>query len=65
MKNKTVNNKKLITSIISVVIIAGMAIQSFATNVDFEAFVKNHTHFLHSFYALLSPANSSLFGNSE
>ena len=46
MKNKTVNNKKLITSIISVVIIAGMAIQSFATNVDFEAFVKKDEYLM-------------------
>lgn len=37
---KNVNSKKLFSGIVSVIIIAGMAIQSFATNVDLEAFVK-------------------------
>ncbi len=38
--NRKMNFKKYITCIISVVIVAGMALQSFATNVDLEAFVR-------------------------
>lgn len=38
------NIKKFIPGLISVVIIAGMAIQSFATNVDMAAFVKKDTY---------------------
>lgn len=39
-----INFKKIAPGIISVVIIAGMAIQSFATNVDMAAFVKKDTY---------------------
>ena len=37
---RTINFKKLLPGLISFMIIAGMAIQSFATNIDLEAFVK-------------------------
>ena len=40
MKNKVIFDKKLITSLLSIIVVAGMAIQSFATNVDMAAFVK-------------------------
>ena len=39
-----INIKKLIPGMISMIIIAGMAIQSFATNVDLEAFVDLDTY---------------------
>ena len=44
MKNIIVNKKKIITSLVSFIIIAGMAIQSLATNVDMAAFVKKDTY---------------------
>jgi hypothetical protein len=44
MKNIIVNKKKTITSLVSFIIIAGMAIQSLATNVDMAAFVKKDTY---------------------
>lgn len=41
---KKINFKKIIPGFISFVIIAGMAFQSFATNVDMAAFVKKDTY---------------------
>ena len=45
--NNMINRKfkKLIPSLVSIVLIAGMAIQSFATNVDFAAFVNKDDFF--------------------
>lgn len=51
MKMKSFSKKKLITSLVSIVIIAGMAIQSFATNVDMAAFVQKDKY-MTKFYEL-------------
>ncbi len=44
-------NKKMITSIVSIVIVAGMALQSFATNIDLEAFV-NKEEYMSKYYEI-------------
>lgn len=41
---KNINLKKTLTGVASLIIIAGMAIQSFATNVDMAAFVKKDAY---------------------
>lgn len=41
---KNINMKKLIPGIISIVVVIGMALQSFATDIDMESFVRRDLH---------------------